>query len=1024
VAFRASGQARPGHRPIALARWPRRLIPVALIIVAVIVAVCVVAGVWTDLLWFRSVRHSQTFDVTFATKWALFGIAAVFMTVVVGFNAWLAYRLRPIGADLPGLGPRTASPRTASPRSASPRTGGPRTGQRSGGEHESGQLSPGPDSYRQVLDPHRRLVLGVLLGLIALISGLGAAGSWRTWLLFANRTSFGIKDPQFHLDVSFFVFDYPFIRLVLSYLFAAVLLSVVVAVAVHYLYGGLAPQRRGSRATAAARTQLFVLAGVFVLLKAAAYWMDRYGIDFSQRGALQTGASYADVNAVLPAKTVLAVIALICALLFFAGAARRGAILPAAGFGLLVLSAILIGGVYPAIVQQFVVKPNELAKESPFLTREISATRAAFGVSDADTVPYSATRSQPLSKVASDAASVPDLRLADPGVLSPAFQQLQQIKSYYQFPPVLDIDRYPTKGSSVPVDTILGVRAMTGPPPGQANWVNTHLVYTHGYGVVAAKAGSVQANGNPDFTDSGIPASSAQVLGKFQPRIYFGGQQTSYVIAGGRGQQEFDYPDQSSGGQKDSTYHGDGGVPVGSALSRILYTVKFRQLNILLSGAINSRSRILYVRNPLARVAKVAPFLTLDNDAYPVVAGGQVDWVIDGYTTSDDYPYSARLGLQGSTADTYSPGGAVVGTGGEVNYIRNSVKAVVNAYTGQVSLYQWNPSGTGRDPVLAAWEKAFPGLIQPQENIPAALLPHLRYPQALFSVQREILTKYHETNAQAFYGGQDFWSVPVDPATGSGGRLSQPPYYLTLAMPGQSTPEFSLVTSLNQRGRPNMAAYMTVNSDPTSGHYGQIKILALPQGSTIVGPQQASNDFQSDPAASIELTQLRKGGSQVTFGNLITLPLGGSFLYVQPVYVSADADGAAGAYPALKRVFVYFNGEVGYSATLAQSLGQVLGTSSGQSASGRQGTLQHDLQQAQLYYTRAQAALASKPPDFTTFGTDLARMNAALSAATKLAGTAPVSPGATASPSPSASTSPAKSPGTGASSTPSPSRSP
>jgi uncharacterized protein len=976
VAFRAPGHQRPVGRPAVLARWPRRLIPAAALVIGVIVAICVVAGLWTDLLWFQSVNHTQTFAVTFGTKWVLFLIAALFMMIVVGFNGWIAYRLRP--AD-PAAGPRAA----------------------------------GPEAYRLLVDPHRRPVLAVLLGLIGLISGLTAAGSWRTWLLFANRTSFGRTDPQFHLDISFFVFDYPFIRLVLSYLFAAVLLSLVVATAAHYLYGGLVPQRRGERATDAARTQLFVLAGLFVLLKAAAYWVDRYAIDFSQRGVVRTGASYTDVNAILPAKTVLAVIAVICGALFLIGAARRRSMLPAIGLGLLVLSAIILGGVYPAIIQQFVVKPNELSKESPFLKKEIASTRTAWGVSGVQVKPYSGASAQPTSQLAAEAAAAPDLRLSDPGVISPAFQQLQQVKSYYHFAPVLDIDRYPSPSGVAPLDTIIGVREMSGPPPGQTSWVNTHLVYTHGYGVVAAAAGSVQPDGNPAFTESDIPPGGQ--LGSFQPRIYFGEQETSYVIAGGQGQNEFDYPDSAAGGQHDSTYNDSGGVPVGSALDRLLFAVKYRQLNILLSGAINGRSKILYVRDPVARVQKVAPFLTLDSDAYPVVTGGQVDWVVDGYTTSDNYPYSDRLGLQSSTSDTYAPDGAFTGAGGQANYVRNSVKAVVNAYTGQVTVYQWG----GHDPLLSAWKKAFPGLVKPTSAIPAGLLAHLRYPEALFGLQRQVLTQFHETNAADFYAGQDFWSVPNDPASGPAGPRSQPPYYLTLTMPGSGGPEFSLVTSLTQRGRPNMAAFLSVNSDPRSGGYGQLQILQLPQNTGVAGPEQVNNDFQSDPAASIELTQLRKGGSQVTFGNLITLPLGGGLVYAQPVYVSADADGAAGAYPALKRVFTYYNGTVGYAPTLAASLAQAFGTGGaapGQPPpSGQQSTLQRDLQEAQADYALAQAALRSG--DLGTFGADVAKMDAALSAAQKAAGASAPAGGHS---SPSAGPSSAKSPSASPSARPSP----
>ena len=346
-------------------RWPRYVIPAVLIIIAAIVIISVVAGVWTDFLWFRSVGYTRIFSTTYGTKWALFIVAALFMATAIGVNAWIAYRVRP--------------------------------------EYRPVSSEQGLDAYRQVIDPHRRLVLGAVLGLIGLIAGLSAAGNWRTWLLFANRVPFGKTDPQFKLDISFFVFVYPFIRMALSYLFAAVLLSLLVSGAVHYLYGGLRPQQRGDRATAAARSHLFVLVGIFILLKAVAYWVDRYGINFSQRGVVTTGASYTDVNAILPAKTVLAVIALICGVLFLAGAARRSAMLPAIGFGLLVLSAIIIGGVYPAIIQQFVVKPNEQAKERPYLHREIVNTRAAYDVNGTTEIPYSAVSTEPSAKLAAQA---------------------------------------------------------------------------------------------------------------------------------------------------------------------------------------------------------------------------------------------------------------------------------------------------------------------------------------------------------------------------------------------------------------------------------------------------------------------------------------------------------------------------------------------------------------------------------------------------------------------------------------------
>src|SRR5262245_59592287 len=595
MSFRPSSADRPptGRPALRLPRWPRYLVPVLAGLIAFGVLITIIAGVWTDRLWYHSVQYGSVFDVIYGTRWALFFVVGIFMAAVVGVNAWLAYRLRPMY--------RPAATERA-----------------------------GVDAYRMAIDPHRRLLLGVLLGLIGLISGVTASGAWRTWLLFINQVPFGRKDAQFGLDISFFVFTYPFLRLVLSYLFAAVLLSLVVAAAVHVLYGGLGWQARRPRATVATQAHLFVLVGVFVLLKGAAYWVDRWGIDFSQRGAVTTGASYTDVNAVLPAKTVLAVIAVLCAVLFFAGAVRRSALLPAVGFGLLVLSAILIGGVYPAIIQQFVVKPNELAKESKYIAREIKSTRLAYAVDGVRVISYPGAPSVQPSQLANQVVGLDGLRLMDPAVISETFQQLQQVKGFYQFPAQLAVDRYVLPGGGqLPQDLVVAVRGMGGPPQGQGNWINTHLVYTHGFGFVAAKAEASAADGTPAFVESDIPPHGQLSLS--QPRVYFGEQENNYAIVGGppgRPGQELDYPVENASGQQNYTYTGNGGVPVGSLMNRLLYAVKFRELNILLSGAINNYSKILYERQPLDRVAKAAPFLTLDANPYPVVANGQISWVV------------------------------------------------------------------------------------------------------------------------------------------------------------------------------------------------------------------------------------------------------------------------------------------------------------------------------------------------------------------------------------------------------------
>jgi uncharacterized protein len=934
------------------------VLPVIACVIGFIVLVAIVAGIWTDWLWFSAVHYPSVFGITYGTRWAMFFIAGLFMALVTGANAVLAYRLRPIYRPVPTPG---------------------------------GDSGAAGDSYRLAIDPHRRLLLGVLLAVIGVISGISAAGSWRTWLLFINQVPFHVRDRQFHLDLSFFVFTYPFIRLVLSYLFWAVLLSLVLAALVHYLYGGLRMQGRRPRVTVATQAHLFVLFGSFVLLKAVAYWVDRYGIDFSQRGAVTTGASYTDVNAVLPAKTVLAVIAVICALLFFAGAARRSPMLPAVGFGLLVLSAILIGGLYPAIIQQFVVKPNELAKETPYIQREIDSTRQAYGITAATVKvqQYSATSTASSSDLASQVSGLQGMRLLDPDVVSPTFQQLQQVKSYYQFPSQLAMDRYPMAGSTLPRDTVIAVRGMGGPPPGQGNWINAHLVYTHGFGVVAATANSVQGNGNPSFVESQIPPTG--VLQLRQPRVYFGQQQNTYAIVGGPAgghQEELDYP--SDGGQQNNTYRGGGGVSVGSPLNRLLYAIKFRELNILLSGAINSDSKILYDQQPLARVAKVAPFLTLDGESYPVVADGQIWWVVDGYTTTDLYPYSQRVSLAQATSTSDAPGGSVAGQQiGQLNYIRNSVKAVVNAYTGAVTLYAWDP----QDPILQTWMRAFPGIIKPKQDIPSYLTPHLRYPPDLFEVQRQVLAQYHVLSAQSFYGGQNFWAVPNSP---SDSQASQPPYYQTMTMPGAAT-QFSVTSSLVQRGRQNMAAYLAVGSDPQSADYGKIRVLQLPQDTAILGPDQVQSTFESDPGISSQLSLYRQNGSKVIEGDLITLPVAGALIYEEPFYIQAAGTAGSsfsGSYPVLKRIAVSFGGNVGFGPTLQSALSQVVpglgsGTSSGGSAGGGTSTgsvsaaVRNYLGQAESDYAQAQAAL--KHGDLGSYQKYIAKMKTALDQAQQAA---------------------------------------
>jgi uncharacterized membrane protein (UPF0182 family) len=840
------------------------------------------------------------------------------------------------------------------------------------------------ERYRSQVEPIRRgLFIG---GFVALFYFAGTSGStlWSSWLLFKNSTDFGVKDPQFNMDISFFAFRLPFWQTLIGWGISTLVLAVIASVAVHYLYGGIRLQVQEDRTTVAARLQLSVLLGTVVLLKAVAYWFDRYALALKESKII-TGLTFTDVNAVLPAKAILAGIAVVCALLFFANIVRRSWVLPAAGTALLVVSSVLIAGLYPAAIQNFQVKPSESSKEAPFIQRNIESTRAAYGLEDVTVTDYQATLSTSSGQLANDAATIANIRLMDPNVLSSTFTQLQQIRPYYSFPESLDVDRYTVKG--VKRDVVVAVRELNINGNPSRNWINDHLVYTHGFGFVAAYGNERDADGKPSFTVGDLPPTGT--LGKFEPRVYFGENVPDYSIIGGVKTDtpvEFDYPDDTSAnGQKNYTYSGSGGVPVGSLLNKLVFALKYQEQRILLSSLINKDSKILFERNPRDRVSKVAPWLTLDGDPYPALVDGKILWIVDGYTTSAGYPYSRQTTLSNATADALTNNSTSIAAQSNrtVNYIRNSVKATVDAYNGTVTLYQWDE----KDPVLKTWSKAFPGAITPKSEISKDLMDHIRYPEDMFRVQRDILSSYHVKTAAAFYGGQDFWRVPRDPSTFGGGASAQPPYYLTLQMPGAKTPSFSLTTPFVPRGgRENLSAFAVVNSDP-GPDYGKITVLQLPRNTNIAGPSQVASNFEAKPEVANSLSLLRRGGSDVVLGNLLTLPVGGGLLYVQPVYVKATSN--TSAYPLLQKVLVSFGDQIGYDDTLKGALDQVFGGNSGTNAgntttNGTTGTttnssLANSLASAKKAYADGLAALAKG--DFAEYDKAQKRLKSALDAA-------------------------------------------
>jgi len=904
------------------------------------------SGFYADWLWFKSVDFTSTWSTILGTKALLFVSTGLFTALIVLANVFLAYKSRPLYVSM---------------------------------TIESDNL----ERYRTQVEPIRRgLFIG---GFLALFYFAGVSGStlWSSWLLFRNSTEFGVKDPQFGMDISFFAFRLPFWQTLIGLAISTLVLAIIASVVVHYLYGGIRLQVQQDRTTVTARVQLSVLLGLVVLLKAVAYWFDRYALALKD-SKLITGLTFTDVNATLPAKAILTGIAIVCALLFFANIIRKSWVLPAAGTALLVISSVLIAGLYPAAIQTFQVKPSESSKEAPFIQRNIDATRAAYGLEDVTVSDYQATDSTNTGQLADDAATIANIRLMDPNVLSPTFRQLQQIRPYYSFPDSLDIDRYTVNG--VKRDVVVAVRELNIAGNPSRNWINDHLVYTHGFGFVAAYGNERDADGKPSFTVGNLPPTGT--LGSFEPRVYFGENVPDYSIIGGvktDSPVEFDYPDDASAnGQKNYTYTGTGGVPVGSLINKVVFALKYQEQKILLSNLINKDSKILFERNPRDRVAKVAPWLTLDGDPYPALVNEKIVWIIDGYTTSAGYPYARKTTLSNATADALTANSASVAAQGNqtVNYIRNSVKATVDAYNGTVTLYEWDE----KDPVLKTWSKAFPGTVQPKKAISKELLEHIRYPEDMFRVQRDILSSYHVKTAEAFYGGQDFWRVPRDPSTFGANASAQPPYYLTLQLPGAKKPAFSLTTPFVPRGgRENLSAFAAVNSDP-GPEYGKFTVLQLPRNTNVAGPSQVASNFEAKPEVANSLSLLRRGGSDVVLGNLLTLPVGGGLLYVQPVYVRATSNTAA--YPLLQKVLVSFGDQIGYDDTLKGALDQVFGGNSGTAAGGSttEGTtgsttssLSNALASAKQAYADGLAALAKG--DFAAYDKAQKRLKSALDAA-------------------------------------------
>ncbi|GAA3872176.1 UPF0182 family protein [Leifsonia kafniensis] len=859
-----------------------------------VVVFFIVAGFYADVLWFDQLGFLSVLTTQWLAAGVLFLVGFLAMAVPVWVSIQLAYRLRPIYAKL------------------------------------NSQL----DRYQQVIEPLRRLAMWGLPALLGLFAGVAAATRWQTTLMWLNRTEVGRVDPQFHFDVSFFLFDLPFFQSALGFASAVVLICALVTVATSYLYGSLRVSGREVLISKAARVQIAITASIYLLLQAISIWFDQYST-LTDTNDLITGAGYTDVNATIPGRAILAGIAAVVAILFLVTAIIGRWRLPVIGTVLLIVSSLLIGSLYPWVVQRFQVDPSAKTLESEYIQRNIDLTRDAYDLSKIDVVPYNATTTAEPGALRADAETTANIRILDPAIVSDAFSQLEQFKQYYQFPSNLDVDRYTIDGKSQ--DTVVAVRDLKLEGLNAGNtWVNSTVVYTHGYGVVAAYGNQRTVDGQPVFLESGIPSVGS--LGKYEPRVYFGETSPPYSIVGapkGSKPVELDYPSGTDGAQQTyTTFTGNGGPKLDNVFKKLIYALKFQSEQIFLSDSVNNDSQIIYDRDPIERVKKVAPYLTLDSDAYPSVVDGKIKWIVDGYTTSSSYPYSTPIGLSAATADTENP--AQPYALDQINYMRNSVKATVDAYDGSVTLYAWDTE----DPILKTWEKIFPSTVKPMSDMSGDLMSHVRYPADMFKVQRAMLGQYHVTDPGSFYSHDDAWTTPNDPVSPPASPTLQPPYFLTMQMPDQKEPAFSIYSTFipdasGATSRNVLTGYLSANADAgstkgeRSADYGKLTLLTLPKDDTVPGPGQVQAKFNADPVVSTQLNLLKQGQSKVLNGNLLTLPVGGGLLYVQPVYVQSTG---GGGYPLLQKVLVAFGDQIAFEDTLDTALNVLFGGVSGANA--------------------------------------------------------------------------------------------
>jgi uncharacterized protein len=847
---------------------------VVLAVLVVLFSANRVAVLATDYWWYDERGIVSVFTTILGTRVVLGLVFGIGLAALIAVNLWIARKVRPFFVP-------------SSPQQA--------------------QIQ----RYREMADPYLPWLILAIALLFGITSGLAVSANWETFLLFQNAVEVGTTDPTFDVDVGFYLFELPFWSFVQTWLFTALVLSTLLAAGAHYLLGGIRPEAE-DKVMPAARTHLAVLVVLLLAVRGWGYWLDRYSLNYSPRGTV-TGASFTDINAELPALYLLIATTVVAIVLVLIAIRRRGFLLPGAAIGLLVVASIVLQGAYPAAIQRLQVDPQELSREAPFIAHNLEATRTAYGLDEIERRPFSIDNDLDEADVIENEVTLLNIRLWDPDVLETTYQQLQALRPFYEFNNV-SVDRYEIDGELRQV--MIATRELSQLQEGTDTWQNRHITFTHGYGVVASQVNTANQEGQPVFLASNIPPTGEdRVVPDEEPGIYFGEFTEPIYSLVRTAERELDFEDPDTQEQVFTEYEGEGGVPIGGFLRRIAYALRFADYNLVLTGLLEDDSRIIYHRGVTERVAQVAPFLELDSHPYPVVdEGGRLQWIVDAYTVSNAYPYSQRSQLD--------VGGQQI----SVNYARNSVKAVVDAFDGTVTLYRVEDE----DPILDAWEAAFPGLITPgEEAVEAGIAANFRYPQELFRLQSELFRIYHIEDVDAFYNRADAWSLPFDPAaaanqtggqdlTGATQRRLEP-YYLLMRLPGETDEEFVLIQPYLAQGRENMVSWLAGRGD--GDNLNELFSVRFPSNQLVLGPAQAQARIEQDDLISEYITLRQRAGTQVIRGNLQVLPIANSILYVEPLFLQADQ----AQIPELARVALVLGESTAFDRTFAGALGQLLG---------------------------------------------------------------------------------------------------